>query len=54
MGVLFVLTKLLMLLGKISSSQLDKSVVFWVSNWLTGQAQRVVVNDVALGRQPAI
>ncbi|PKU43370.1 rna-directed dna polymerase from mobile element jockey-like [Limosa lapponica baueri] len=29
------------LLDKLSSTQLDKSIIHWVSNWLTGQAQRV-------------
>ncbi|KAK4816503.1 hypothetical protein QYF61_017464 [Mycteria americana] len=37
------------LLGKMSSAQLDKSVIRWVSNWLTGQAQRVIVHGVISG-----
>ena len=34
------------LLDLMSSPQLDKHVVGWVSNWLTGKAQRVTVNGV--------
>ncbi|KAJ7424497.1 RNA-directed DNA polymerase from mobile element jockey-like protein [Willisornis vidua] len=34
------------LLDKMSSPQLDKHLMWWVSNWFTGQAQRVVVNGV--------
>ncbi|RMC00574.1 hypothetical protein DUI87_23190 [Hirundo rustica rustica] len=34
------------LLDKMSSSQLDKHIMGWVSNWLTGQVQRVTVNGV--------
>ncbi|TRZ25136.1 hypothetical protein HGM15179_001944 [Zosterops borbonicus] len=34
------------LLDKISSTQLDKHVMGWVSSWLVGQAQRVTVNGV--------
>jgi len=37
------------LLDKMSSTQLDKSITRWVSNWLTGQAQRVTVNGVTSG-----
>ena len=40
------------LLDKISSAQLDKSIIRWVSNWLTGWAQRVIVNGVTSGWQP--
>lgn len=40
-----------MLLGKMSSSSLNKPVACWVRNWLMGQAQRVIVNDVGSGRQ---
>uniref|UniRef100_A0A8B9CLT0 Reverse transcriptase domain-containing protein n=1 Tax=Anser brachyrhynchus TaxID=132585 RepID=A0A8B9CLT0_9AVES len=32
------------LLDKMSSIQLNKNIIRWVSNWLTGRAQRVVVN----------
>ncbi|GAB0179754.1 mitochondrial enolase superfamily member 1 [Grus japonensis] len=35
-----------------SSIQFDKNIVRWVSNWLTGQAQRVMVNGVISGWQP--
>ncbi|GAB0188372.1 mitochondrial enolase superfamily member 1 [Grus japonensis] len=41
------------LLDKMSSTQLDKNIVRWVSNWLMGQAQRVMVNGVTSGWQPA-
>ncbi|KAF4804844.1 RNA-directed DNA polymerase from mobile element jockey-like protein [Turdus rufiventris] len=34
------------LLDKMSSPQLDKHIMQWVSNWLTGGAQRVIVNGV--------
>ena len=40
------------LLDKLSSTQLDKSIICWVSNWLRGQAQRVIVNGVTSGWQP--
>ena len=40
------------LLDKMSSTQLDKSIICWVSNWLTGQAQRVTVNGVTSGWRP--
>ncbi|KAK4810993.1 hypothetical protein QYF61_014465 [Mycteria americana] len=36
-------------LDKMSSIQLDKSIIRWVSNWLTGQAQRVIGNGVTSG-----
>ncbi|KAJ7410013.1 hypothetical protein WISP_111220 [Willisornis vidua] len=39
------------LLNKIWSTQLDKCIVQWVSNCLTGQAQEVTVNGVTLGWQ---
>ncbi|GAB0185460.1 mitochondrial enolase superfamily member 1 [Grus japonensis] len=35
-----------------SSIQLDKNIVRWVSNWLTGRAQRVTVNGVTSGWRP--
>ncbi|KAK4816018.1 hypothetical protein QYF61_011008 [Mycteria americana] len=34
------------LLDKMSSTQLDKSIICCVSNWLTGQVQRLTVNGV--------
>ena len=37
------------LLDKMSSIQLNKKVILWVSNWLTGRAQRVVVNGATSG-----
>uniref|UniRef100_A0A8B9ZNN1 Reverse transcriptase domain-containing protein n=2 Tax=Anas TaxID=8835 RepID=A0A8B9ZNN1_9AVES len=37
------------LLGKMSSIQLNKNIIQWVSNWLTGRAQRVVVNGATSG-----
>ena len=37
------------LLDKMSSIQLDKNIIRWVSNWLMGRAQREVVNGVASG-----
>uniref|UniRef100_A0A8B9B7X6 Reverse transcriptase domain-containing protein n=1 Tax=Anser brachyrhynchus TaxID=132585 RepID=A0A8B9B7X6_9AVES len=37
------------LLDKMSSIQLDKTIIRWVSNWLTGRAQRVVVNGATSG-----
>ncbi|GAB0187060.1 mitochondrial enolase superfamily member 1 [Grus japonensis] len=40
------------LLDKMSSIQLDKNIVRWVSNWLMGQAQRVMVNGVTSGWRP--
>ncbi|GAB0202528.1 mitochondrial enolase superfamily member 1 [Grus japonensis] len=40
------------LLDKMSSIQFDKNIVRWVSNWLTGQAQRVMVNGVTSGWRP--
>ena len=39
-------------LDKISSIQLDKQIMQWVSNWLMGRAQRVILNRVTLGWQP--
>ena len=36
-------------LDKMSSTQLDKSIIHWVNNWLTGQAQRILVNGVTSG-----
>uniref|UniRef100_A0A8B9ICY2 Reverse transcriptase domain-containing protein n=1 Tax=Anser brachyrhynchus TaxID=132585 RepID=A0A8B9ICY2_9AVES len=35
------------LLDKMSSIQLNKNITRWVKNWLTGRAQRVVVNGAA-------
>lgn len=40
------------LLDKPSSTQLDKFIICWVSNWLRGQAQRVIANGVTSGWQP--
>ncbi|KAK4807113.1 hypothetical protein QYF61_018454 [Mycteria americana] len=40
------------LLDKMSSIQLDKSIIRWVTNWLTDWAQRVLVNGVTSGWQP--
>ncbi|GAB0185321.1 mitochondrial enolase superfamily member 1 [Grus japonensis] len=40
------------LLDKMSNIQLDKNIVQWVSNWLTGRAQRVMVNEVTSGWRP--
>ena len=40
------------LLDKMSSIQLDKSIICWESNWLTGRAQRVIVNGVTSGWWP--
>ena len=40
------------LLDKISSTQLDKSIMCWVSNWLMGRAQRVMVNGATSGWWP--
>ncbi|RMC12657.1 hypothetical protein DUI87_10181 [Hirundo rustica rustica] len=40
------------LLDKMSSTQLDKHIMEQVSNWLTGQAQRVTVNGVTSGWGP--
>uniref|UniRef100_A0A8B9T7L1 Reverse transcriptase domain-containing protein n=1 Tax=Anas platyrhynchos TaxID=8839 RepID=A0A8B9T7L1_ANAPL len=37
------------LLDKMSSIQLNKNIIRWVSNWLTGRAQRVMVNGAASG-----
>ena len=34
-----------------SSIQRDKSITHWVNNWLTGRAQRVIVNGVTSGWQ---
>ncbi|KAJ7407238.1 rna-directed dna polymerase from mobile element jockey-like [Pitangus sulphuratus] len=34
------------LLDKLSCTQLDKHILWWMSNWLTSQAQRVIVNGV--------
>uniref|UniRef100_A0A8B9C2S8 Reverse transcriptase domain-containing protein n=1 Tax=Anser brachyrhynchus TaxID=132585 RepID=A0A8B9C2S8_9AVES len=39
------------LLDKMSSIQLNKNITRWVSNWLTGRAQRVVVNGTTSGWQ---
>ena len=40
------------LLDKMSSIQLDKHIMQWVSNWLTGRAQRVIGNGVTSGWRP--
>uniref|UniRef100_A0A8B9ZV34 Reverse transcriptase domain-containing protein n=1 Tax=Anas zonorhyncha TaxID=75864 RepID=A0A8B9ZV34_9AVES len=37
------------LLDKMSTIQLNKNIIRWVSNWLTGRAQRVMVNGAASG-----
>uniref|UniRef100_A0A8B9CM06 Reverse transcriptase domain-containing protein n=1 Tax=Anser brachyrhynchus TaxID=132585 RepID=A0A8B9CM06_9AVES len=37
------------LLDKMSSIQLNKNIIRWVSNWLMGRAQRVVVNGDTSG-----
>lgn len=42
-----------MLLNKISSSQLDKHIRVWVSSWLRGEAQKVIVFGVASDGAPA-
>ncbi|KAJ7402711.1 RNA-directed DNA polymerase from mobile element jockey-like protein [Pitangus sulphuratus] len=34
------------LLDKLSSTQLDKHIMRWVSNWLTNRTQRAIVNGV--------
>jgi len=39
-------------LDKMSSTQLDKSIICWVNNWLTGQDQRGIVNEVTSGWWP--
>ncbi|KAJ7408179.1 rna-directed dna polymerase from mobile element jockey-like [Willisornis vidua] len=38
--------------GKMSSTQLDKHIMWLVSNWLTGGAQRVIMNGVTSGWRP--
>ena len=40
------------LLDKMSSIQLDKSIIHWVNNWLMGWAQSVIINGVTSGWQP--
>ncbi|KAJ7422811.1 rna-directed dna polymerase from mobile element jockey-like [Pitangus sulphuratus] len=35
-----------------SSTHLDKHIMWWMSNWLRGQAQRVTVNRVKLDWKP--
>ena len=40
------------LLDKLSSTELDKSIICWVSNWLMDQAQRRIVNGVTSGWWP--
>uniref|UniRef100_A0A8B9CHE2 Reverse transcriptase domain-containing protein n=1 Tax=Anser brachyrhynchus TaxID=132585 RepID=A0A8B9CHE2_9AVES len=37
------------LLDRMSGIQLNKNIIRWVSNWLTGRAQRVVVNGATSG-----
>ena len=39
-------------LDRISTTQLDKSIIRWVSSWLMHRAQRGVVNGVTSGWQP--
>ncbi|KAK4807847.1 hypothetical protein QYF61_007753 [Mycteria americana] len=41
------------LLDKMSSIQLDKSIIRWVSNWLMGWAQRVIVFESLTGSHQA-
>ncbi|KAK4826970.1 hypothetical protein QYF61_012911 [Mycteria americana] len=36
-------------LDKMSSTQLDKSIIRWVNNWVMGRAQKVTVNGVTSG-----
>ena len=40
------------LLDKLSNTQLDKPIISWMSNWLMGGAQKVIVNGVTSGWQP--
>ncbi|KAK4831271.1 hypothetical protein QYF61_016741 [Mycteria americana] len=40
------------LLDKMSSTQLNKSIIHWVNNWLMGRVQRVIVNGVTPGWWP--
>ncbi|KAJ7409319.1 hypothetical protein WISP_115586 [Willisornis vidua] len=40
------------LLYNMSIAQLDKHIMWWVSNWLMDQAQRVIVNGVTSDWQP--
>ncbi|KAK4822223.1 hypothetical protein QYF61_011864 [Mycteria americana] len=42
------------LLDKMSSIRLDKSIIHWMNYWLTGRAQRVIVNEVTSGWWPVI
>ncbi|KAJ7417035.1 rna-directed dna polymerase from mobile element jockey-like [Pitangus sulphuratus] len=35
-----------------SSTQLDKHIMWWVSSWLTGQAQSIIVNRITSNCQP--
>lgn len=37
------------IVDKLSSTQLSKSIIHWMNNWLTGWAQRVTVNEVISG-----
>ncbi|GAB0184036.1 mitochondrial enolase superfamily member 1 [Grus japonensis] len=36
----------------LDSTQLDKSIIHWVSNWLMGRALRVIANEVTSGWWP--
>jgi len=49
---MFLILSLSILLDKMSSRQLDKFVICWVSNWMTGWAQRVIVHGVTSGWWP--
>ncbi|KAJ7396282.1 hypothetical protein BTVI_146875 [Pitangus sulphuratus] len=42
----------MILLDKMSRPQLNKHILWWVSNWLTGRAQRVTVNGVTSDLRP--
>ncbi|KAJ7405381.1 rna-directed dna polymerase from mobile element jockey-like [Willisornis vidua] len=36
------------LLDKMSSTQWDKHIMWWVSNWLMGRAQRIIEDNIRL------
>lgn len=40
------------LLDKISTTHVDKSIICWMKSWLGGQAQRVTINGVASNWKP--